>query len=129
MSLIAFIMALFQMSGSELQGNAWWDRALDLTLANLHSIQGFFGWVALVAVIAIVVMVLISMLTGRGAGAVFTVSSCLVMGAVASIVIWLVGWLHILAVGYLAANFTAAQGALNPGFWALLIIMICVSWS
>lgn len=129
MSLLAFLWALFTQMPAGLQGNAWGVKALELTLANLHAMQAFFGWVTLAVFILIVVVILFSALrSGRGLGAAFTASWCLLQVGIMTFVLWLVGFLHILAVGYLVANFTLA-GAANPGFWVVLIILILMSWS
>jgi hypothetical protein len=129
MTLLAAIVALFEMSGSKLDWNPWTKAFLDLTLANLHGIQNFFGWVALVAFVILVGVAILALVTGKNLGAAFSATGCLGIVCACALLIWLVGWLHILVVGYLANNFSAATGALNPGFWVLLFFMVVFSWS
>ena len=129
MSLAAFLYALFvQLNGSTLQGNAWTVEALRLTLANLHGIQNFFGIVALVSLAIIVVIVVLAFRRGDDWFDAIWESGCLGICAAICIAFWAIGWIHILAVGYLAANFTLA-GATNPGFWIVLFLMISGCWS
>jgi hypothetical protein len=127
MTWLALLYALlFQMNGSELRGDAWFDRFLDLTLQNVKAIQHFFGWVAIAAAVLVVIFLVISVLKGNG----FSLASAGCFGslAVGCIAIWAVGWIHIWIVGYLANNFSAAGGA-DPGFWVLLILMALIGWS
>ena len=124
MSILAFLYALiFQMGGSTLQGNAWIDRALDLTVQNLWSMQGVLGIVAVIALVVIAATILFS---GGEAG--ITALGCFGSVLIGAIAIWVVGWLHILLMSFLANNFTP-EGAANPGFWILLVLMVLASWS
>ena len=129
MTLVAFLYALFAQIPAGLQGNAWGVKALELTLANLHVIQGFFGWITLIIIALAEIIILASALFGgKGLGEALATSGCLLVGAATTFVIWLVGFLHILAVGYLVANFTLL-GAVNPGFWIVLVLVILFSFS
>lgn len=129
MSLLAFLWALFTQMPAGLEGNAWGVKALQLTLANLHSMQFVFGWITLGLIILIVIILAASILFGgKGFGEALSAAGCFGTVAFGSFILWLVGFLHILAVGYLVANFTLA-GAANPGFWIVLVILILCSWS
>lgn len=128
MTLLSFLFALlFQMTPTE-TGNEWTVQILQHTLANLHTIQGFFGWVALIALILILVLMGTSMASGKGIVEAFGASGCLGIIAVVSIVLWLVGFLHLWVVEYLANNYSLA-GATTPGFWVMLVLMVIFSWS
>jgi hypothetical protein len=128
MSLLAFLWAIFvQHVPSELSGNAWNIKAMEMTLSNLHAIQGFFGWVALFIIIICAVVILLSIIFDvKFFGA--ALSGCLLWVAVGALAIWLIGFLHILAVGFLIANFTLA-GASNFGFWIVFFLLITGCWS
>ena len=127
MSLFAFLYAVIsgsQLGGSELQGNAYWDAALNFTLQNLHSMERFMGWVALASLVILVILFAISK---SKEGVVF--GGCFIYTLVLSVTLWVVGLFHILVVGYLANHFRPEIGATGPGFWAVLIFMILFSWS
>jgi|WetSurMetagenome_2_1015567.scaffolds.fasta_scaffold65636_2 hypothetical protein len=127
MSLLAFLYALiFQMTGTDLQGNAWGDKVLDLTAQNVLFIQHVLGWILLALVVICVVIVIASALSGHEP---FGSLGC--FGTLAGWVgsIWLIGWVHVLVVNFLANNFNAIVGPTNPGFYIVLIVYVLLCWS
>lgn len=129
MTLIAFLYAtFFQMPASDITAMAWIDKAIDMTLSNLHVMQGWAGWIALVAFIIILIVVVIGILRGKDLLGSCAISGCLMQLCVAAIFIWLLGFVHIWVVAFIAAHFTVL-GPTNPGIWIIIAIMLLCSWS
>lgn len=146
MTVLAAIYALFvQMSGSLLNGDAWTDKFLDYTYQNVVAIEQFFwdsamtlGALAFGALALSVVLLVMNFAfaSNRGrrtiwalfSGLAFSLFMILIIIAGLVLLIWLIGLLHVLVVGYLAANFTVV-GPLNPGFWIVVVLLILFSWS
>ncbi len=111
MHLVTIIISLFQMSGSTLMGNAWFDAFLDKMVGVEQWFYSFAWWiwaiVVLLAVIALVAKYIFKVdMFGIGLG----------LGCVSIVLlVWpLAEWVSLLLIKGMADNFNATDGIYNP---------------